>query len=465
MSNKFFRQGHLCFLQEDFFMKKRLLKTLVMVMVLTLTVLALNINASAAYTTITETREAIFYSGEMSKPKISKVAVLNSATPTLKVSWGKVNYANKYYIYRRDNSTSKYKLIAKTSKLYYKDTKVLTDTTYYYKVKACIVSEGKIKNSSDLSSSVSKAIVKVNKAENLKASAISESKVNISWDKVSGATRYYMYYSTSEKGTYKSLGYTTKNKYTVSKLNPSTTYYFMVKSAKVLDGKVYKASQSLVKSAKTKSKNGEFIVDFEKITNKEAGLPSGSAITCATMLLKYYDVECTVEDVLSYVTCTMPKKKNGEIWVESSDIMFVGNPKSASSKEKYGYGCLYQDISTLIKWYMLYTGQPNKCETEAYGIYSDEPDSIKEYILEGNIIMVRIDTDLNDKKCFVCKSKEDYGNYEREYKISEKYFIICGYNKDSIICYDPDDNKYVYFSDDNTGEIIKAFLPYRRKLS
>lgn len=410
-------------------MKKRSLKIFAMVMALTLAFLTLNVNTYAAYATISEKKAQIYYTGEISKPEI-KISVLSSATPTLKVSWKKVAYANMYYIYRRDNTTNKYKLIGKTSNLYYKDAKVSKNTTYYYRVKACIVENGKVLNKSDLSSSVSKAIVKLDKVKNLTASALSDSKVSLSWDKVNGATRYYIYYSTSEKGTYKSLGYTKNNKYTISKLNASTTYYFMVKSAKVLDGKVYKSSQSLIKSAKTKNKDGEFIVDFKKISNKEAGLPTGSAITCLTMMFNHYGLDLSPMEVYEYFDCSTEfYTKNGRLYGPNHRKYFIGDP---TSNKAYCYGAEMWYIGDVYKE-ILATNKNN-----IKRVQFRDMDSVKKAMCEGHIFFVRVlKYDPNRKYIFWLHEDGFTQMYD-----DEKYVILCGYNDTDYIVYDPYLDKY-----------------------
>lgn len=432
-------------------MKKRSLKIFAMVMALTLTFLALNVNVNAAYATISEKKAQIYYTEEISKPEI-KISVLSSATPTLKLSWGKVAYANMYYIYRRDNTTNKYKLIGKTSNLYYKDAKISKNTTYYYRVKACIVENGKILNKSDLSSSVSKAIIKLDKVKNLTASALSDSKVSLSWDKVNGATRYYLYYSTSEKGTYKSLGYTKNNKYTISKLNASTTYYFMVRSAKVLDGKLYKSSQSLIKSAKTKNKDGEFIVDFKKISNEEAGLPTGSAMTCLAMLMNFYGVDVTPKELVPYFDCSTDfyYDEDGYLWGPHILYNFVGDP--TSKDKKYAYGTNIGKIAEVEKNFL----KDNNIASinNKHDIYYFDPKEVIDGLKKNNIYLVLVRT----KKEFDTIGWVA-GDSLIRMCIYEKYVILCGYTDKYYIVYDPYSNKMEkYLFEADGGNTLVAFM-------
>lgn len=57
---------------------------------------------------------------------------------------------------------------------------------------------------------------------------LSDTKLQLSWDKINNATYYVIYRSNSAKGTYRKVKTTKGTKYTNSNLNPSTTYYYKV---------------------------------------------------------------------------------------------------------------------------------------------------------------------------------------------------------------------------------------------
>lgn len=75
---------------------------------------------------------------------ISKVCDLAKPTITVKrnsngdpkVSWKKVSYADKYYVYRATKKSGTYSKVKTTTSLSYTDTKAKAGKTYYYKVKA-----------------------------------------------------------------------------------------------------------------------------------------------------------------------------------------------------------------------------------------------------------------------------------------------------------------------------------------
>ena len=421
---------------------KKTIKMIAVFMAVVMMIVALDVTSFAATTSLTT-------------PVVS-ISQYTSST-ALKVSWKKVAGADKYYIYRRDTATGSLSLLAKTDKLYYKDSKITTDKTYYYKVKAVTLKNGKVTASSKTSSTVSRAYVSLTKPT-IKATAKSASEVTLSWDKVSGATRYYMYYSTSKSGTYKLITYTTKNTYNIKNLNSSTTYYFKVASAKTIDKKVYKSSYSAVVSAKTQAKDGQVMVSFDAISNKDAGLPTGSAIVCLTMLLNHYGVDCTAKEVLKYFDCsTKFYTENGEKYGPYTAFNFVGDP---ASDKAYGYGTELTMISIAMDDLLEKKGITNiDSNSNVFKSYT----SISKYLDAGNIILVRIRT---EKKMNFLEwwTKYKGGDTLVGVNLNEKYVIICGYTKIGYICYDPASNKYEEYASNPVGyDLIMALMPLTKK--
>ncbi|KGK91517.1 cell wall-binding protein [Desulfosporosinus sp. HMP52] len=64
----------------------------------------------------------------------------------------------------------------------------------------------------------------------LKATAVSSSQINLTWDSVSDATSYYVYGSTSSSGTYSQIATVSTTSYTNTGLWADTTYYYKVRA-------------------------------------------------------------------------------------------------------------------------------------------------------------------------------------------------------------------------------------------
>jgi hypothetical protein len=92
---------------------------------------------------------------------------------------------------------------------------------------------------------------RVAKLKGLKASAVKKTSVKLTWNKLTGATGYSVYYSTDKK-TWKKVKNVTGTSLTVTKLKSKKTYYFRVRGySKTDDNYTYGAYSSVIK-AKTK---------------------------------------------------------------------------------------------------------------------------------------------------------------------------------------------------------------------
>ena len=180
--------------------------------------------------------------------KVSTTPAYNKVT----VKWEKVVGATKYVLQRSTSKNSGFKTIATItsgSTVKYVDKDVKLGKTYYYRVKA-------YRNSTagNYSAVVSQK-VKPGKAEITKISRVSYNSMKVTWKKVSGASRYALYRSTSEKGKFEKIA-TIKDpstlSYTDKKLTCGKTYYYKVRAYRKVSDKNYYGSYSDIKSYNTK---------------------------------------------------------------------------------------------------------------------------------------------------------------------------------------------------------------------
>ena len=155
------------------------------------------------------------------------------ATPTVsisrsggkaKLSWKAVDGATKYYIYRSTDGKT-YKYYTYTTKLNYTDSKSASGTKYYYKVKAVTVVNGTNVGSAY---STAKSIMTTLAKPTVKITT-SNGKPKLSWSKVTGADKYYIYRSTDGK-SFSYLTSTTKLSLTNTSAKKNTKYYYKVKA-------------------------------------------------------------------------------------------------------------------------------------------------------------------------------------------------------------------------------------------
>ena len=171
-----------------------------------------------------------------------------------KVTWNKVAGADGYEIYRATSQSGSYSLkktVASGSNLSYTNTGLTTGKTYYYKVRAYRLVNGKkvYSNYSDIVSSKPKLTTPT-----LTLSSGTK-KVYVKWNKISGASGYEVYRGTSKSGTYKRVKTISKGStstYTNSGLSSKKGYYYKVRAYKTVNGKKVYSSYSSIKYIKTK---------------------------------------------------------------------------------------------------------------------------------------------------------------------------------------------------------------------
>ncbi len=186
------------------------------------------------------------------KPVVNKVTSLKVSASTynsVSLTWGKTSDATVYYVYRSVKSGCGYVKIGSTTGTTYKNRNLKTGTTYYYKVIAGRKVSGKYYKS--VMSSYVKNKPSLKKAVVTKITA-GTGKITLTYNKVSGASGYQIYRSTSKSGTYKKVTTTKYATYTNKSLSRNKTYYYKVRAYRVVDGKKVYGSFSSIVYKKTK---------------------------------------------------------------------------------------------------------------------------------------------------------------------------------------------------------------------
>ena len=167
--------------------------------------------------------------------KISKIKT-DKTTTSINLKWSKSAGATGYRVYRYDTSKKKWVTVkSSTTSTSFKVTGLKAGTLYtfsvkpYYK-KGDTVIWGESKRWETATQP---------KTPTVKATAGVKS-ATLTWDKVSGATGYVIYYSTETNGTYKKIGSTKSNTYTVKNLTALKGACFKVRAyKKTSNGNVY----------------------------------------------------------------------------------------------------------------------------------------------------------------------------------------------------------------------------------
>lgn len=164
----------------------------------------------------------------VSMPEITEV---KNVTDGVKITWKKVNYADKYYIYRLSESGGEWKRIKTISNyktISYIDEKAKSGERYYYKIKAY--------NGSYVSGDEGPGAPAIVRLSTPKLSSVKSTKngVKFTWKKVTGADSYIVYRKTGS-GDWKELKTIedgSKLSYTDKTAKKGKTYYYSVRAKK-----------------------------------------------------------------------------------------------------------------------------------------------------------------------------------------------------------------------------------------
>ncbi|WP_291635474.1 hypothetical protein [Clostridium sp.] len=162
----------------------------------------------------------------------TKIAAVSSGYNSINVSWNPVNKSSIYGIYRATSPEGTYTLIATTATTKYNNTGLTNNKFYYYKVRA-YKTIGTIKSYSGLTEFVSAKPI-LTKPISVKAVSSSYSSINISWNAVTGASKYGIYRAPSSEGPYTLISSTTTTLYNNTGLTTNNEYYYRVRAYKII---------------------------------------------------------------------------------------------------------------------------------------------------------------------------------------------------------------------------------------
>lgn len=155
----------------------------------------------------------------------------NSVTMT----WDAYSCASGYEIYKASKKSGKYKRIKRTGATAYKRTKLTTNKTCYYKIRAYVKSGTKYSYCKFSGALAGKPTLA---APTVKYSAVVDY-LTVSWNGISGASGYRLYKASSSNGKYKLIKTTKAKSYTDKAVSRNATYYYKVRAYRNSNGKKY----------------------------------------------------------------------------------------------------------------------------------------------------------------------------------------------------------------------------------
>ncbi len=165
----------------------------------------------------------------------------NASTGKVTLTWDKVSGAKKYVVYRANYSNGTYTKMFTTKNTSYTNTTANAGYTYYYKVKAIS------SKTSDANSALSAMVTRTCDcaAPVVKIALNSDGHPKLTWDKVTGADRYWVYRSTDGKNF--SYYYTAKTTYfNNNSATAGAAYYYKVMAVSARSSYANSAMSSVV---------------------------------------------------------------------------------------------------------------------------------------------------------------------------------------------------------------------------
>ncbi len=147
----------------------------------------------------------------------------NASTGKVTLTWDKVSGAKEYVVYRANYSNGTYTKMYTTKNTSYTNTTANAGYTYYYKVQAIS------SKTSDANSAMSAMVTRTCDcaAPAVKIALNSDGHPKLTWDKVTGAAKYWVYRSTDGKN-FSYYYSTTATYFNNNSAAAGTTYYYKV---------------------------------------------------------------------------------------------------------------------------------------------------------------------------------------------------------------------------------------------
>lgn len=270
------------------------------------------------------------------KEKVTVNTVTNfksvyNTTNTIKLSWEKVSGAEGYIVYNYDNSKKTWVRIEKTSTTdnTYSLLNLPSGTAYKFAIKAYRTVDGKEVVSPSFPR-LSTATLP-GKVTNLVQKDLTTSGYTLSWNKVSGATEYYVFKYNKSTKKYDDIAHTSTNSCKVKNIAAATKDTYIVRAVKVYDGVNYYGENvksiafvtrpAQVKTTKTSVDRTSLKITWSKVTNAE-----GYQIYYSTSKDSGYKLLKQINDskTLSYTTKALSGKR---VYIKVRAYVRDGNKK------------------------------------------------------------------------------------------------------------------------------------------
>lgn len=186
-------------------------------------------------------------------PAAPSITTVTGGNAKASITWKPVTGASGYTVYMASSANGTYKKAGTTKGkvLSLTITNLSAAKNYYFKIRAYRTSGG---NTAYSGYSPSKYCGTAATTPTISKITAGKRKITLTWKDVSGESGYQIYMSTSLKGTYSKIATPKTNTTSYTKIGLSTgkTYYFKIRSYRIVNGKTIYSSFSGVKYMKVK---------------------------------------------------------------------------------------------------------------------------------------------------------------------------------------------------------------------
>lgn len=179
-------------------------------------------------------------------PVITGITQKNAST--LVVNWSAVPGANGYEVYRSNSLNGSYSRIKRTTACTTENYNLSKGETYYYRIKAYIEDGSGNYTYGGYSNPYAVTMNALGTVDIKAVEQINADTAKISWNALSGAEGYEVWYKVNDSNEYELLSDTTAKQITSNKLKDGTTYSYKVRGYCLEDNQKYYGDFSAVKS-------------------------------------------------------------------------------------------------------------------------------------------------------------------------------------------------------------------------
>ncbi len=267
------------------------------------------------------------------QPKKVENITATPAASNAVLTWSAVDGATKYWVYKYNESADSWVIYTSTTATKVTVGSLVGNTTYQVKVVATL-SDGSFMNLND-ATAVEFTTLEPVVVDTLKATP-STTSVDLSWEAVDGAQRYWIYKAFEENGPFYVYDATTELNYTVKRLQPDTSYYFKVVPAILSNGLLALGEVDACPDIKATTTSGEVITTV--ITD----------VTSTTATISWPEFENAVKYWVIYSTTTKSTSDLSKwtTWAETTDTTYTFKWREPSKCYFFSVVALYNDAET-----------------------------------------------------------------------------------------------------------------------